>query len=280
MQAAKRKIVPVSHQSGPLPLLQQLQEPFEHILDELDLEETDIPVAPKHRKRSKDIESLDEGQKSFDKKTLPETYNQLQQSLVLGAGVSAMSHYPNLSLGRDKYVSAHLSTMNGKSAFFFRTGYALDNNDTVIKLSEAALDNLRTHAGPFITYIEEMEKLKFRVEKEKVKITENDFPLVPSTLILETLDDGRQIVLAPFKYRDNVGGGVSIKVAGGIDNDGSLSQAKQFGISGINFIYFLNVHIPLMRVVYKAFTSMVDQITVDVGIPLNKNVGQSSWKDD
>lgn len=270
--ATKRRI-PTS-QAAPVPVTDPLED-LMNDLEQVDEPIAEIPVGPSRKiaKRNKDFE---ETKKQGDKKN---AYHQLRHALTSGVCLGTSNHFPDVPLGRNKQMSAKLSPIVGKTKFYFRSGLPIEDNASLIELSESGLNMLLAHASPFIAYIEEWENLKHRAEKEKIKVSEDDQPPVPSNVILDTTDNGQQIVLAPFKYKDQLGGGVTIKISEGTDKDGSMSPNKQFGIAGVNFQYLINAHIPFFRSAYKAYSEMLNNLALHEGVPVNRNATLPSWKD-
>lgn len=196
----------------------------------------------------------------------------LRQSFSMGLNQATLQHFPDLALGHDKFVSACFNLTPSKSYFCFRNGRDIENNRNIIKLSEGGLDCLMSNAPVFLEYIKKWEEIKKRSDEDKrYTITEKNYPEAPPPIVLD--DDGViQIILNVFKYKDALGGGVTLKMIG------SDSIVKPFGMTGATFKYFLNTHVPFFRTVYEEYSKMVENISLKEGITHVRPVYIGSWK--
>jgi hypothetical protein len=201
------------------------------------------------------------------------TNKQLCQSFSLGLSGTTAYHFPDLSLGSGKYVSACFNLTPGKSAFYFRNGRDLENNRNMIKLSEGGLDNLLNRAPEFLAYIKKWEELKKRSDEDKkFTLTEKMFPEPPPPLALEG-DGTSPVIMNVFKYKDALGAGISLRLG----QSGEIG-VKPFGMTGETFKQFLNTHVPYFRRVYVELGKMVESICYKEGVTTIKPTQVASWK--
>jgi hypothetical protein len=196
----------------------------------------------------------------------------LRQSFSMGLNQATLQHFPDLALGHDKFVSACFNLTPSKSYFCFRNGRDLENNRNIIKLSEGGLDCMISHAPTVLQYVKGWEDLKKRSDEDKkFNVTVKNYPELPPPVVLD--DDGVvQIIMNVFKYKDALGGGVTLKMIG------ADSIVKPFGMTGGTFRYFLNAHVPFFRSVYEEYAKMVESISLKEGVTRLRPTFVGSWK--
>jgi len=202
-----------------------------------------------------------------------EPKSQLSQSFSLGLSSTTAHHFPDLSLGNAKYVSACFNQTPGKSVFCFRNGRELENNQNMIKLSEGGLDIFLSRAPVYIQYLDKWAELKKRCDEDKkFLVSEKHFPELPSPVVLE--DDGvNQVVMNVFKYKEALGGGVSLRIV-----QAGESNVKPFGMTSETFKQFISTHVPFFRKVYSEFGKMIENVCNREGITNVKTAQIVSWK--
>jgi hypothetical protein len=196
----------------------------------------------------------------------------LRQSFAMGLNQATILHFPDLALGHDKFVSACFNLTPSKSYFCFRNGRDIEYNRNIIKLSEGGLDCLMSHAPTILRYVKGWEDLKKRSDEDKkFNVTEKNYPELPPPVVLD--DDGViQVIMNVFKYKDALGGGVTLKVVG------ADSVVKPFGMTGATFRFFLNAHVPFFRGVYEEYAKLVENISMKEGVTRLRPTYAGSWK--
>lgn len=207
----------------------------------------------------------------------------LRHGFALGLSTSTIHHFPDLALGNDKYVSASFHMTPGKSSFHFRVGKVLEDNPTMVKLSEEGLNKLINVAPRFLDFIDQWDQLKKASDEDPAfDIAQKALPDTPLPVLI---DDEMQfpVEIAAFKYKDTLGGGIalrSLKIRSDLTSDefGRRGSSKPFGMTGLNFRNLLNIHIPFFRSAYEEIEKMVEGLKRKEGVTSLDVTKVTSWK--